>query len=248
VTFEPKLSLVAPAWNERESIDEFVAETDAALAALPCASELLCVDDGSTDGTDLRMAALSRDFPRLRPLRLRCHAGKSAAICAGIDQARGELIGLIDVDLQNDAKDLALLLAALGDADLVNGRRLIREDSWLRIISSKLGNRIRAAINGGPVEDSASGLKLARAEALRCLPRFNGMHRFLPTLVRMNGGEVKEVAVSHRPRRHGESRYGLGIGRAPATLLDALGVRWLSSRRFEASIEGIDQEEESKRR
>jgi dolichol-phosphate mannosyltransferase len=240
-----RLSLIAPAWNERASVDEFVAEADAALAALPVSFELICVDDGSTDGTDLRLRELVRDFPRLHPLRLERHSGKSAAICAGIDHARGELIGFIDADLQNDPKDFRVLLAALEgsdgscDPDLVNGRRRHREDSWLRLASSVVGNRVRAALNGGPLEDSGSGIKLARAEALRGLPRFEGMHRFLPTLVRMNGGVVVEVDVSHRPRRHGSSRYGLGLARAAVTWLDVLGVRWLSSRRVGVRVEEL---------
>ena len=241
----PLLSLIAPAWNERASIDEFVSEADAALAALPSTSELLCVDDGSTDGTGQRLAELSRKFPRLRPLQLARHAGKSAALCAGFDRARGQVFGLIDVDLQNDPRDLGLLLAALaGDGQrpgpsLVNGRRRRREDSWLRLASSSVGNRLRAAINGGPVEDSASGLKVAGAETLRRLPRFEGMHRFLPTLVRMYGGTVLEMDVAHRPRRHGGSRYGSGLLRAPVTLLDALGVRWLSHRLIDARVKEL---------
>jgi dolichol-phosphate mannosyltransferase len=226
----PCLSVVAPVCNEEECIDEFVRETCEALERLPKPHELICVDDGSTDRSRAILVGLRASHPSLRVLALRRHGGKSAAWLAGLHAARGEVVAFIDADLQNDPSDIGRLWDALDakGADCVSGRRVRRQDSWLRRLSSRIGNGVRRTLTDSPVRDSASGLKVCRAQALRALVPFDGMHRFLPTLVSLAGGQVVEADINHRPRHRGASKYG--IGRAPHALVDTLAIRWLQRR------------------
>jgi dolichol-phosphate mannosyltransferase len=237
-----ELSLVAAAWDERPCIEEFVRELDDALGRLGRRYEIVCVDDGSSDGTREALRGLKRHHPALRVLALRRHVGQSAALAAGIRGARGRLIGMIDADLQNDPADFEKMLACIDGAeqpDCVTGRRVHRSDPWLRRASSRVANRVRALLDGGPVEDSACGIRLCRAEALRRVPMFAGAHRFIPTLIRLEGGKVIEIDVNHRARRCGRSKYGHGLGRARVALVDALAVRWMQRRRISAEADEL---------
>jgi dolichol-phosphate mannosyltransferase len=228
----PDLSIVLPVRDERENLAPLLDELARALAGRRY--EVIAVDDGSTDGSLEELRALRRRSPMVRVVALERHEGQSAALAAGWDRARGPIVVTMDADGQNDPADIAPLLDRLA-ADptlaMVAGRRGRRRDSRWKLFQSRLANALRDRITGHHVSDTGCGLKAARREALLALPRFDGMHRFLPTLVTLAGGRVAEAAVRHRPRRFGHSKYGAG-NRAARALRDALGVRWLASRRF----------------
>jgi glycosyltransferase involved in cell wall biosynthesis len=229
------LSLVAPAYNEEESISAFVAEACAALDRIGRPYELICVDDGSSDGTGAILRSLRAQYRALRPVTLERNSGQSAALAAGISLARGGIIALADSDLQNDPADLEHMLLVLEGApawDCVVGVRASRRDSWLRRVSSRIANWCAARITRQRFRDAACGLKVCRAQLLRRVPLFRGAHRFVAQLVAMEGGRVIEVPVNHRPRRAGRSKYGSGLGRTFVALRDALGVRWMMDRKI----------------
>ena len=231
----PFLSVVAPAYDEAETIGAFVEEVCQRLDALGRPYELVCVDDGSADRTPEILRSLRERHPALRPLALDAHEGQSAAIAAGVRASRGEFIALMDADLQNDPADIAEMLRrvqATEGCDCVVGVRTARRDNWLRRLSSRLANRVAQAITGVAVRDAGCGLKLCRADILKQVPFFRGAHRFLPTLIQMEGGRVVEMTVNHRPRLGGRSKYGSGLGRARVALRDALGVKWLMDRKI----------------
>lgn len=239
---DPEISVIAPAFDEEDCIERFVAEVYRAMESTGRRFELLCVNDGSSDGTAHRLQELGARFSRLRPLSLDQHHGQSAALAAGIAQSRGGLLVLMDADLQNDPSDIATLLELMerqpGLAG-VAGVRVSRCDNWIRRVSSAVANRCAGVITGDRVQDAGCGLKVFRAPALKRVRFFAGAHRFLPTLVRMEGGRVIEVPVSHRPRQHGRSKYGLGLGRTLTAMRDALGVRWLMERRHDVRISDL---------
>jgi len=228
----PRITVVVPVYNEEGCVEALVKETTAALDRLAKPYEIVCVDDGSTDASQAILVALKGAHPSLRVVALGAHAGKSAAWLAGVRAARADVVAFFDADLQNDPSDIGRLWDVLVDGDgvdCVNGLRVRRQDSWLRRVSSRLGNGVRRVLTGSPIRDSASGMKVCRADAVRHIVPFEGMHRFLPTLVSVAGGRVVEVEIGHRPRRNGVSKYGLE--RTALGLADTLGVRWLQRRR-----------------
>jgi glycosyltransferase involved in cell wall biosynthesis len=160
---------------------------------------------------------------------LAANSGQSAALAAGIRRARGAVIVTLDADLQNDPADLPLLLAALEHADVVSGVRRERHDNWLRKVSSRVANGVRRSVLGDPLTDIGCSFKAYRREALAGIPLFVGAHRFLPALCMFRGARLVEVPLSHRPRRHGTSKYGVG-NRLWRGIYDLVGVRWLRSR------------------
>ena len=225
----PELSLVIPAYNEVENLEPLLAELREALAGVTRSWEIVLVDDGSRDGTDQRILAESRRDPRVRAVLLVENAGQSAALAAGLSRARGAIIVTLDADLQNDPADLPRLLEALEGADVVSGVRARRQDSWARRVSSRIANGVRRGVLGDPITDIGCSFKAYRREALDGLPMFVGVHRFLPALCVFRGARLREVLLTHRPRRHGVSKYGVG-NRLWRGLNDLVGVRWLKSR------------------
>lgn len=225
----PLLSLVIPVHDEAANIARSAAEIDRAFSMIPFAWEAVWVDDGSTDGS----AALIRALPAPhRLLRLDRNHGQSTACIAGFEAARGEWIGTLDGDGQNDPVDLLRQLAhALANGvDMVNGMRTRRQDSLVRRMSSRIGNAVRAWITGErEVADVGCSTRVVRRTAVLQLPFFHGMHRFLPTLVRMRGYRLAQIPVNHRPRVAGRSKYGIA-NRLWVGLGDCVGVRWLQAR------------------
>ncbi len=228
-------SVVVPVLNEHENIDGLLAEIAAAMASL--AFEVVVVDDGSSDGSAAHLRERAAGLPWLRLVQHERNRGQSAALCSGIDAARGRWIVTLDGDGQNDPADIPTLIATLqgpgpGPA-LVCGHRRERRDDLLRRVSSRVANRVRATLLGDGTPDTGCGLKVFSRSRFRRLPRFDHMHRFLPALVQRDGGEVASVPVSHRPRVHGQSKYGirnrLGVG-----IVDLLGVMWLTRRKLDS--------------
>jgi glycosyltransferase involved in cell wall biosynthesis len=225
----PELSMVIPAYNERESVAPLFTELRQALAATGRSYEIVAVDDGSRDGTAEWLAREATRDPRVVPVLLAANSGQSAALAAGIRRARGAVIVTLDADLQNDPADLPVLLAALEHADVVSGVRRERHDNWMRKISSRIANGVRRSVLGDPLTDIGCSFKAYRREALEGIPLFVGAHRFLPALCMFRGARLVEVPLSHRPRLHGTSKYGVG-NRVWRGIYDLVGVRWLRSR------------------
>jgi dolichol-phosphate mannosyltransferase len=237
-----QISLVAPAYNEKECIEEFIKEADGELKKLGRSYEIVCADDCSSDGTHEILVRLKGSYPALRVVRLLRNQGQSGAFEAGIRAARGKYIVLIDADLQNDPADIRKLIEVLDGPEqpaCAAGRRAIRQDNFIRRLSSKIANRVRIWITGDPVRDTGCSLKSFRAEYAKRMKLFRGMHRFFTTLVRLQGGTVLEVDVNHRPRFKGTPKYGMGLGRTFTALRDALAVRWMQSRQLHYETEEL---------
>ena len=227
----PLLSVVIPVYDEVDSLEPLHRELDAALTPISGGAEILFVDDASGDGSHEVLAGLAAKDPRVRVLRLESHAGQSAALAAGFARARGRLVATLDADLQNDPADLPRLLAELERADVVNGIRVRRSDTWSKVAASKLANAVRNALTDDRISDVGCSLRVMRAEYLRRVKPFDGWHRFLPTLLRMEGARVVEVPVGHRPRRFGHSKVGIA-DRLAVVVGDVLAVRWMLRRRL----------------
>ena len=225
----PELSLVIPAYNERENLGPLLAEIETALNGRNY--EVVIVDDGSTDGSLETLRTLQREHPQLRFVAFERNAGQTAAFAAGFRAARGSIVITLDADLQNDPADIPQLLEALDrtGATAVAGYRATRRDTPWKRLQSRIANGIRNRLNGEVIRDTGCSLKAFRADAVRSLPLFGGMHRFLPTLIKMQGGTVAEVPVGHRPRRYGVTKYGMW-NRVLRSLVDAFAVRWMQRR------------------
>src|SRR6266566_1807851 len=226
----PELSLVVPVYDERDSLAPLVAEISAALAR-GGGYEIVAVDDGSTDGSLEVLKTLKRDHPELHVVALAAHAGQTAAFAAGFRAARGRVIVTLDADLQNDPADIPGLLERLrtSGATAVVGFRVNRRDTGWKRLQSRIANAVRNRLNGETIQDTGCSLKAFRADAVRALPLYNGMHRFFPTLIKLYGGTVAEVPVRHRPRRFGTTKYGMW-NRVWRSFVDAWAVRWMQRR------------------
>lgn len=226
----PAISVVVPLFNEEDNVVEMQLQIDAALAGRDY--ELVLVDDGSQDQTLARI----QPGERVRVIVLEKNSGQSAAMHAGIHSAKGDIIVTLDGDLQNDPADIPALIAKLDDGfDLVCGYRAKRKDTTFKRLQSRIANFVRSRFVGDHVRDTGCTLKAMRRDCREALLLFNGMHRFIPALIRNMGWRVTEVPVNHRPRIHGVSKYGFG-NRALRATTDMFGVRWLNSRRTRYTI------------
>jgi glycosyltransferase involved in cell wall biosynthesis len=224
-----ELSIVLPCFNEAESVAELTAELNTVLDRLGAPSEILFVNDASTDHTLDVLRDLQQRYPRVEILNHQQRLGQSAGHASGFRHAQGAYIITMDADGQNDPSDIPRLLAALESADAVCGIRRRRQDAWLKRVSSRLANWFRNAITREQITDAGCAYRALRRSALAELPVFNGMHRFLPTLLRMQGYRVVEIDVNHRPRHAGVSKYGIH-NRLWRGLIDCIAIRWLQSR------------------
>jgi dolichol-phosphate mannosyltransferase len=225
----PDLSLVIPVYDEVDNLVQLGDEIRSTLRDRPWHYEVLFVDDGSHDGSFETLMGMAQRDHQIRILRLACNAGQSCALGAGLRAARAAIVVTLDADLQNDPRDIPLLVAALEGCDIVSGIRQTRQDGWLRRVSSRLANAVRRWTLGDSITDMGCSLKAYRAEWLEGLPVFDGIHRFLPALLEARGAVVKEIPVHHRPRIHGQSKYGIH-NRLWRGLYDLVGAGWLSRR------------------
>ncbi len=245
----PRLSVVAPMLNEEDNVEPLAREIAAACAAL-APFEAIFVNDGSTDGTAQRIAALRAEFPWLREVRHERPCGQSAALRSGVLAARAAVICTIDGDGQNPPSEIPRLVAPLlgpvdergadgmaadGRLGLVAGQRVARQDVAARRIASRVANGVRAWILRDDTRDTGCGLKAFPRAVFLALPFFDHLHRYLPALVRREGLEVRLVDVAHRPRTAGSTKY-TNLGRAVVGVEDLLGVWWLLRRRRRARI------------
>lgn len=234
--FSFDLTIVVPLFNEAENLLPLAERLSAYLENSEWNSCVLFVDDGSTDqsGTIIRQLCSQND--RFQFIRLKNNAGLSTALKTGFDQAKTPLIGYIDADMQTAPEDFELLLSAMNGFDLVTGIRANRKDGLIKKISSSIANAVRNAITGDHISDTGCPLKVFRAETVRQIPFFNGMHRFLPALVLLEGGKVKTVPVRHFPRVAGKSKYHLW-NRLIGPAVDLMAFRWMKKRHIHYHIE-----------
>jgi len=221
------LSIIVPLYNEEESVVPLYRAVVAALDTLALDYELIFVDDGSTDGTAAQARQLVERDDRLRLLILRTNFGQTAATVAGIDHAQGDVLVTMDGDLQNDPKDIPLLIEQIrAGYDIVVGWRHKRQDPLIsRRIPSRLANWLIGVVTGVPIRDNGCSLKAYRAEVIQRIPLYSEMHRFIPAIASIGGARIKEVRVRHHARQFGRSKYGLS--RIYKVLLDLLAIRTL---------------------
>lgn len=227
-----EISVVLPCHNERENLRPLIEAVRAALEPLNSEYEIVVTDDRSNDGSWEVLQTLAKDFPRLRAQRFETQSGQSAALWAGMKAARGAVIITLDSDLQNDPADIPKLLDALKDADCVCGSRVAARsmgDNFLRILSSRIANGIRNKLSGETIADAGCCFRALKRECIAEVKFFNGGHRFLPTLIRLEGFKVVEVPIRHHPRGAGRTHYGVW-NRLFKSFRDLLAVRWMKSR------------------
>jgi glycosyltransferase involved in cell wall biosynthesis len=224
---------VLPAYNEEENVAPLCRELGAVVPRLRDRWEIetVFVDDGSTDRTRARVLEARGLHPELgiRVIALHPNSGLTAAMDAGFRSARGSVVVTLDADLQNDPADIPRLLEHLDRADVVAGIRAQRHDSFVKRMSSKIANGIRNRVTHDDVVDTGCSLKVYRKQYLDRLKLFTGLHRFLPTLLKLEGARVIQVPVNHRPRLHGLAKYHLW-NRLVGPLLDLFAVRWMQKR------------------
>lgn len=235
------MSVVAPAHNEEDNVENLVNEVGRAILPLGIGFEFVIVDDGSTDSTRARVLELARTRPWLRCVAMTNTppgkgCGQSAAFHAGFRAARGRLVATLDADLQNDPADLPAMLALMREknADMVQGDRShARKDNMVRRVGSIVGRKFRLWLLGDSIRDTGCSLRVMKREIAVKLPlEFKGMHRFIPVTARHLGYAVVEMRVNHRPRHAGETKYGMGIiQRALPGLIDLFAVRYMRNRR-----------------
>ena len=228
------ITVVVPIYNEAENIEPLIKEIFEATENLPV-SEVVYVDDASTDGSWDVLKGLRTKYPPLRIIRHKNNSGQSAALLTGIKAAGNDFIVTLDGDGQNPPADINLLWEAYQRHKdnlprlAVMGERNKRNDNWIRRISSRFANRLRASLLKDMTKDTGCSLKLFRRRDYLNLPYFDHMHRFLPALLMREGVQLIHVGVSHRPRTHGQSKYGT-LDRALVGISDIRGVLWLQKR------------------
>ena len=223
-----KLSVVIPVYNEAENVPLLVKELAAIVAAFD-AFEVLLVDDGSVDETWEAIVQCASNFEFLRGIRCVENRGQSAAMLHGLAEVAYDLVATLDGDLQNDPADLPKLAGAIEGYDVVCGYRAERKDRWSKRIGSKLANRVRSLVTGDGIIDTGCSLKVFRRACVTDLPPLDGVHRFMPAYFMLHGRKIHQVAVNHRPRLHGESKY-TNLKRLPRTIRDLRGFAWYRSR------------------
>jgi len=234
----PRISVVLPCHNEQDNLRPLLAAICAALEPRGEAFEIVVTDDCSTDTSWTLLQAMAAADPRVRVQKLVKNSGQSAAVWAGIQSARGEIIVTLDADLQNDPADMPKLLDALRDADCATGSRVAaraKGDNLTRQISSRIANWVRNKVSGEQVSDAACGFRAFRRDCAQQLKFFKGMHRFLATLFRIEGFKVVEVPISHHPRHAGLSHYGV-MNRMFSASYDLFAVRWMKKRMFRFDV------------
>lgn len=228
----PDLSFVIPCHNEQDNLRPLVQAVWAAAEETGRSFEIVITDDCSTDNSWGVLRKLAAADPRMRALRLARNCGQSAALWAGLQAARGRYLITLDADLQNDPRDLPRLLEGLQRADCVCGTRVesrARGDNFIRIASSRIANGVRNKLSGETISDAGCCFRAFKRECIGNLKFFKGMHRFLPTLFKLEGYTVTEVAISTHPRRAGQTHYGVW-NRLFASFHDLLAVRWMKKR------------------
>jgi len=230
------ISVVVPVYNEEENLPVLIPQIAEVLGPLGRTYEMIFVDDGSQDHSRRLLKEMALQYPQIRILGFKKNCGETAAGAAGIKEARGGIVVTIDADLQNDPKDIPRMLDNLKEYDMVTGWRQKREDSWVKRITSRIANRIRNSLSGEEIQDSGCTFRAYKRECLQDIKLYKGMHRFIPTLVKMEGYRVIEIPIAHHPRKFGVSKYTTW-NRMWRAFVDLLAVKWMKSRHIHYEIE-----------
>ncbi|MBS0634439.1 MAG: glycosyltransferase family 2 protein [Verrucomicrobia bacterium] len=228
-------SIVIPVYNEADNLIPLVEEVEWVMHAYPHAWELIFVDDGSTDSSQEILQKLVDAKPYIRCISLKKNYGQTSALAAGIRASQGTWVLSLDGDGQNDPRDIPLLIEHSAKYDLVTGIRKKRRDPWHKRLIGKIANRVRSRVLNDRVQDTGCSLKIYRRSCFDKVPLFNGMHRFLPALFQIEGFSTQEVAVHHRERKRGKSKYNL-FNRG-SSLVDLFAVAWMRKRKLSYEIE-----------
>ncbi len=224
----PKFTIVVPVYNEAESLPRLHQELNKFLEQAPLSTSILFVNDGSTDSSQSVIEAIVAADSRYHFLKLHENKGLSTALKAGFDYSQSEWIGYIDADLQTTPLDFLKLLDYTTEYDLITGIRTERKDNAVKKISSTLANKVRRLIIHDGIEDTGCPLKIGKASYLKKIPFFHGMHRFLPAMIELAGGKVRQVPVRHFPRLQGKAKYNLA-NRLVGPLVDTFAFRWIQA-------------------
>ena len=230
-----EISIVIPVYNERENLTMLDERISKSIKPLNKNYEVILVDDGSVDGSAELIRKLQDENPHLRLIRFGRNYGQTAAFAAGFSKARGDIIVTMDADLQNDPADIPLLLEKINEYDVVCGWRYKRNDPWIKKLSSKIANSVRNALSEESIADTGCSLKAFRRTCFTNIKLYHGMHRFFPTLMKMEGFSVTQVKVRHYPRVHGYSKYNIR-NRLLASFKDLLAIRWMKKRQINYDI------------
>jgi dolichol-phosphate mannosyltransferase len=232
-----ELTVIVPVFNEQESLPAFIRAMDSFIKISPVAVRVLFVDDGSRDDSLKQITEICNSSPHYSSLVLDRNYGLSTAIKAGIDHCTTSLVGYIDADLQTSPEDFLKYFQYFPDYDMVNGIRQKRKDSLVKRISSKMANSYRRLMINDKIADSCCPLKIMKTGYARKIPFFHGMHRFLPALVQLEGGRVKQLPVTHYPRLAGTSKYHLW-NRLIGPFFDTLAFVWMRDRYIRYRVAG----------
>ena len=245
----PTLSICVPVYNEAENLPLLHEAIVTVVDPAGVETEIILVDDGSKDGSWAAIESLVAKDPRVRGLKFKSNCGETAASDAGLRAARGKYVMTMDADLQNDPADIPAFLRALGEGwDCVCGTRVASRgegDSFIRVASSRIANWVRNKLSDEQISDAGCTYRAFKRECVDRLKLYRGLHRFIPTLLKMEGYSVTEIPVSNNPRLHGESKYGVW-NRLFKSFRDLLAIRWMKSRMlgYEIATE-LDRSEES---
>jgi glycosyltransferase involved in cell wall biosynthesis len=234
----PTISLVIPCYNEQDNLRALIAAIREAIEPLKLSYEVVITDDCSRDKSWEILKELAAGDSRIRVQRFAFNCGESAASFAGMKAARGKYIVTVDADLQNDPKDLPKFLEALKHCDCVCGTRVKARgegDNFIKVASSRIANWVRNKLSGEQIADAGCTYRAFKRECIDNLKFFKGMHRFLPTLFKIEGHTVTEIEVSNNPRFGGQSHYGVW-NRLFASFYDLLAVRWMKKRMFRYQV------------
>jgi glycosyltransferase involved in cell wall biosynthesis len=227
-TVAPRLSVIVLVYNEVESIAPLHEELMGVLEAIDVSYEVLYIDDGSRDGSSERLGQLATRDAHVRVVSFRRNFGQTAAVQAGIDHSRGDILVFMDGDMQNDPHDIPRLLEKIDEGyDVVSGWRKNRQDDAVRVLPSKVANWVIARVTGVPLRDFGCTLKAYNREVIQDVKLYGEMHRFIPVYASWVGARITELTVNHRPRTFGSSKYSLS--RTSRVLLDLMTVKLLGS-------------------
>jgi len=229
------LSIVIPVYNERDNLVPLEEKLEEELSKLELSYEIILIDDGSIDGSPHIIKSIQKQNPRLKLIRFGTNHGQSAAFAAGFKAASGKIFVTLDADMQNNPADIPVLLEKIKDFDVVCGWRFKRNDPWIKRVSSIIGNAVRNCLSQEEIADTGCSLKAFRRECFDNIKLFKGMHRFFPTLMKMEGFRVTQVKVSHHARLYGESKYNIR-NRLFSSLHDLMAIRWMKKRQINYDI------------